>query len=111
MATIEFSGHSDDIFGWQWIEDNGAGYGGDEHDDSARGSVRTYHVDASGERMAVTGVYGRGCMWSIGIAPIDDDEPLPNWPMTWSFVGYSARLRIELPDGGASISLAYPEAT
>jgi len=90
---IKFEGHSDDTFGAYWK-------GGDvDHDDCANGTVRTIVVKAGDQRMAVTGVYGQGCMWSVGIAPIEDDEPMPDWPMTWSFSGYSTVLEVEVPDG------------
>ena len=94
-AIYTFRGHSDDTFGWDCSDGRG-----DDHDDSANHRVRTYVLGSlPGHRLAVTGVYGLGCMWAVGIAPLDDDEPLPGWPMTWSFEDYSAVLRIEAPLG------------
>jgi hypothetical protein len=58
--------------------------------------------------MAVTGVYGKGCMWSVGIAPVEDNETLPSWPMTWEFSGYSTVLTLDVPDD-ASVRLVYPD--
>lgn len=98
MRRIEFRGHSDDTFI----------FGHDSHDDAGQGTVRTVIVEAGGERMAVTGVYGMGCMWSIGIAPVDDDEPMPHWPMTWGFRGYSAVVWLTVPDD-ATVTLVHPE--
>jgi len=90
MTTLKFEGSSDDTFGCYWN-------GGDvDHDDCANLSVRTIHVKAGGQRMAVTGVYGQECMWSIGIGPIEDDEPMPDWPMRWRFEGYSSILEIDV---------------
>lgn len=39
-------------------------------------------------------------VWSIGIAPLDEDIPLPGWPMEWrlSGLGYSTELTLEVPD-------------
>lgn len=99
---ILFEGHSDDTFGAYWE-------GGDvDHDDCAEGSVRTLLVEAGGQRMAVTGVYGLGCCWSVGIAPVDDDDPMPDWLMVWGFYRYSTRLVIEVPDD-FTVRLVHPE--
>ena len=98
---VIFEGYSDDTFGAYWK-------GGDvDHDDCANLTVRTMIVKAGEHRMAVTGVYGQECMWSVGIAPIEDDEPLPPWPMEWTFEKYSAKLTIDLPDG-FEITLVQP---
>lgn len=37
-------------------------------------------------------------VWSIGIAQLDEDMPLPGWPMSWSYEAYSAKLILEAPD-------------
>ena len=100
---LTFCGYSDDTF---MCEGPGVDV---DHDDAARMTVRTIVVAAGDQRMAVTGVYGQACMWSIGIAPIDDDEPLPDWGMAWSFKGYSAVLRLTVPDD-ATVSLVQPPA-
>lgn len=102
---ITFQGYSDDTFGW--TRDDGAG---DNHDDCANGIVRTYAIESGGYRLAVTGVYGRGCMWSVGIAPIEDDDPVPPWPMRWSFDGYSTVLEIDFSDGAPTPAMTYPSA-
>jgi hypothetical protein len=102
---LEFWGRGDEYFGWQLLEDGAVAH--DDHDDCAALSVRAYHVACGGQRLAVTGVYGRGCMWSVGIGPIDDDEPMPDWEMQWRFRDYTAVLSIVLPDDTLVITLAH----
>jgi len=102
--TIIFSGYSDDTFGWEASDGRG-----DDHDDCAAFSVRTYHLNREGHRMAVTGVYGKGCNWSVGIAPIEEGDPMPPWPMKWEFDGYSTILTLTVPDGATPI-LVCPNA-
>lgn len=102
MMTLKFEGASDDTFGCYWK-------GGDvDDDDCANMSVRTMYVKAGDQRMAVTGVYGQACMWSIGIGPIEDDEPMPDWPMRWAFSHYTPILEIDVPDG-FEVTLAQPK--
>lgn len=102
MKTLKFEGYSDDTFGCYWK-------GGDvDDDDCANLSVRTIYVKAGEQRMAVTGVYGQACMWSVGIAPIEDDNAMPDWPMRWSFSGYSTVLEIDVPDK-FEVTLAQPK--
>ncbi len=107
MTTVKFEGYSDDTFGCYWKKADGRSDDVDD-DDCAQLTVRTMHVKAGDKRMAVTGVYGQECMWSVGIAPIEDDEPMPDWPMRWRFEGYSTVLEIDLPDG-FEITLAQPK--
>jgi len=40
-----------------------------------------------------------GC-WTIGICPLEEDVPLPDWPMRWELAsnGYSTKLTLEAPD-------------
>lgn len=103
-ATITFEGMSDDTFGW-----TGFGPGlGDDHDDCGALSVRSFQISHKSLALIVTGVYGAGApTWSVGIAPVDDNEPLPPWPMKWRFEGYSTILEIECPED-CEIKLACP---
>ena len=69
--------------------------------------------------------------WSVGIAPLGNDKPMPGWPMRWSFGTddyeaqlelamqalvtapcghYSTQLEIDAPDN-AVVSLVYPPDT
>jgi len=95
-VLVKFEGYSDDTFGAYWK-------GGDvDHDDYASGSIRVMRVRAGGEEMFVTGIYAPGNLaatWAIGIAPIEDYQVMPSWPMTWRFERYSAVLELELPEG------------
>lgn len=105
MKKIEFKGHSDDTFGWYPVGDEARG---EDHDDCARLLLRVYHIHAGDQRMAVTGIYGHECMWSVGIAPIEDDDVMPDWPMEWKFEGYTTVLVIDLPED-VKISLVEPK--
>jgi hypothetical protein len=103
-TTVKFEGHSDDTFGAYWK-------GGDvDHDDCANMSMRVMHVKAGEDQMLVTGIYApaSAATWVIGIAPADEDQTIPPWPMRWSFSGYSAILELDLPEG-FEITLILPK--
>jgi len=118
--TLTVRGAGDDTFQWDYPGQRGE----NDHDDCATGSVRTLHVEAVAlktcnmghehpdpaptSRMAITGVYGIRCLWSIGIAPIEDDDLLPCWPMHWRFEDYSTVLEISIP-ADATVKLVWPE--
>lgn len=89
---VTFEGYSDDTFGAYWDS------GDVDHDDAAAGTIRTLKVEAGGYRMAVTGVFNQACHWSIGIGVLEEDDPMPPWPMTWEFKSYTPALTMELPD-------------
>ena len=104
--TILFKGGSDDTFMCLDADEKCI----IDHDDCAKLSVRTFEVasESTGARVAVTGVYGLGCMWSVGIGPTEDDEPLPDWLMHWSFRDYTAVLTMTVPDD-VTVALVHPE--
>lgn len=54
---------------------------------------------AAEQRMRVTGIYapGDGCTWSVGLSPVDEDEPLPPWPVAFEARGYTAVMHIDVP--------------
>jgi len=102
-TTIKFEGYSDDTFGAYWK-------GGDvDHDDCARMTMRVIEVRAGEQRLHVSGIYGQSNVcWHVGIAPGDEDEPLPDWPMRWSAKGYTTVLEIDVPEG-FEVALVKPE--
>ena len=113
MKIIEFSGHSDDTFGFDVFDvtDNGKKcVGGDDHDDCANMTVRTYRVESqsTGTAVVVTGVYGKcpGGTWSIGISPDDEDVAIPEWAASPHFRtdGYTPVMALAVPDD-ASVKL------
>lgn len=62
----------------------------------------SYKIIDENEGLIVVGHYAPsnvGC-WSVGISPLDEDCPIPNWKMHWglSESGYSTLLSIEVPD-------------
>ena len=93
--TLKFYGASDDLFE---IE----GYVNGEPDEISPECCVLVANDHAG--LIVSAHYspgGNGC-WAIGISQRDEDEPLPDWPMTWTTGrpsrGYSVVLTIETPD-------------
>ena len=103
---VTFEGYSDDTFGAYWRT------GDVDHDDSAAGTTRVMLVKAEGGELLVTGVYAPGSVaatWAVGIAPADEDAPIPDWPMAWEFSGYTAKLILDLPED-FEITLKNPKA-
>lgn len=99
MPIYTFSGSSDDVF--QYEEQ---GCGGDEayaYDDE----IAAFKITNDHGGLIVIGSYspkatGNGC-WAVGVAPLAEDVPLPDWPMAISLAknGYSTELMIDAPDG------------
>lgn len=106
MPKFEFSGSSDDLVttavNGDWDEFSGGEF---------------TLTDGSGHGMAVYVEYcpGQGKRrlngWMVGVAPLDEDVPIPDWPMKFSLDsnGYAALLTIEAPDGIALKNLAREE--
>lgn len=93
--TLRFYGHSDDL-----MEINGTLI--DEPSlvsvYETPGTVRVANDEAG---LFVTALYqpNLACAcWMIGIAPLDDNVPLPDWPMRWSAQRYTTVLEIDVPD-------------
>lgn len=92
MKTLAFFGASDDLFE---IE----GTSGKEPDEiGVYGRPVQIEVRGGGKGLVVVGLYCTNGCWSIGIAPLDEDVPLPDWPLRWTLSGYSTRLEIDAPD-------------
>lgn len=103
MKTLQFYGSSDDNF---CVE--GGGHD-DEINNCADGSTMAYTVKHGGEGLIVTGQYAPESIpgvWTIGVAPLDEDVPLPEWVIRFSLAerGYSSMLTIEVPDGAEVLS-------
>ena len=97
---LKFWGASDDLFECE-------GTVGGEPDEvgcfDSSTTVRIKHTSGAG--LHVTGLYApdgcAGC-WMIGITQLDEDMPLPIWPMHWHAPagrGYSVMLTIDVPAG------------
>ncbi len=97
-VTLRFQGYSDDTAGCYWTATDGHRNDVD-NDDCAAGSTRVFHVFDGAAEMAVTMQYGLASCWVVGIGPLNDDVPMPPWPMRWSFERYSAILEIDVPVG------------
>jgi hypothetical protein len=99
MRTVGFQGHSDDLFCM-----DGERRGEPDEMGCFSGHASVKIVDAEGRGLIVSGGYAPnytpGASWVIGVALLDEDIPLPDWPMRWKTGdnGYSPRLEIDLPD-------------
>lgn len=95
MRTLKFYGASDDLFE---IEGGRRGEP-DEIDPSQCVKVTNDHGG-----LVVSAHYAPGvaACWAIGVSQVDEDEPLPDWPMRFRTgepaSGYSVVLEIDVPD-------------
>jgi hypothetical protein len=95
VRTLKFYGASDDLFEIK-------GTSGAEPDEiGAYDQPRTVKVANDHGGLFVTALYApnnTAACWMIGISQLDEDMPLPDWPMRWSSEGYSTVLEIDAPD-------------
>lgn len=93
MRTLKFYGCSDDLF-----EIEGTKRG--EPDEIGEGAVEVVYGDA-GVRVWAIYAHGETATWMIGIEPLDEDIPIPDWPIRMSLGGrgYSAEIAMDVPDG------------
>jgi len=97
MKKLQFYGSSDDCF---CVE--GGGHD-NEIDNCADGSTMAYTVKQGDAGLIVTAQYAPEALpgvWTIGVAPLDEDVPIPDWPMRFGLAerGYSSMLTIEVPE-------------
>jgi hypothetical protein len=110
VKLLKFSGHSDDIF--QYGEGENA-VGGDEA--YAIDEVHAFLVrDTKGEGFYVCAMYAPESIpcscWFVGIAPLDQDVPLPHWTIRYE-AGlerrYTPVLVIHAPDDVVVLPIAH----
>lgn len=93
MVTLRFSGYSDDVFGeYKEVKE--------EIDNCASGKPIQCRISSSEGELLVAGQYDQnknGC-WSISLSQVEEDVPIPNWPVRFSSEGYTAVLEIDVPD-------------
>lgn len=101
MRTLKFYGCSDDL-----IEIEGTT--GNEPDETTGdpGIFKVSWTNAIGE---AEGLYVQvqyspenvGVCWMVGVMPLDEDIPFPDWKMDWRTYsnGYSTELELSVPDG------------
>ncbi|MBL5919736.1 hypothetical protein I7V28_01120 [Lelliottia amnigena] len=67
-----------------------------------------YHLKSAEGELQVVGYYLDSGLWNIGVSQVDENAPLPAWPVTYSMRehGYSVQLTITVPD---DTSLVLPE--
>lgn len=103
--VLKFYGASDDLFE---IEGTTKGEPEEIGCYDRPGAVKVY--DRQGNGLIVTGLYIDPGVWSIGIAPMEENQPLPGWPHSYgpSARGYSALLTIDAPDDAIVVEVAQP---
>lgn len=93
--TLKFYGVSDDLFE---VEGHRKG----EPDEISPSQCVKVANDHGGLVVSAHYAPGNAGCWAIGISQLDEDEPLPDWPMTFTTGkpsrGYSVVLNIEVPD-------------
>lgn len=93
MQTAVFYGHSDDLIEVEGVK------GADEFGAYQSGDSRYHGSFNLGGHMRIHAIYD-GC-WSFAVAQVDEDIPLPDWPvrvMQSTDTPYSTRLEIDVPD-------------
>src|SRR5687768_10910779 len=94
MQTAIFYGASDDLIEIEGVK------GGDEF--GGNWDSRFDGVFNLGGKMRVYAIYGAGSgCWFFGVGQVDEEIPLPDWPIRISQspdVAYSTRLEIDVPD-------------
>jgi hypothetical protein len=100
MRTLVFQGHSDDLFCME-----GERRGEPDEMGCFGGAAAARIATAEGVGLIVVGTYSMARLprtggWIIGLSQLDEDVPLPDWPMRWRTAenGYSPRLEIDVPD-------------
>ena len=95
MVEIKFYGASDDLFKCRASN----GYGEEIRCYDSHGVYWLKHAEG---HLLVIGYYAPGCKaatWMVGVAPVAEGIPAPNWPMRFETEHeYSACLIIEAPD-------------
>lgn len=103
--TLKFYGASDDLF-----EVEGT-IGGEPDEIGCYDETAAVKVANEHGGLFVVAHYAPknlAACWSIGLMQLDEDVPLPNWPMKWSTGGrgYSVLLEIEVPDSAVVSAVA-----
>lgn len=92
--TLSFWGASDDLFEC----DDSVGRATEEI--GCYDAPGIYRITRGDEGLFVTGHYAPGNVvgcWSVGVMQLDEDKPLPDWPITISAKGYSAVVTVAVP--------------
>lgn len=100
MRKIKFYGASDDL-----MEISGGNPGEPDEfviKDGEIGSVDIHHGDDAG--LTVIAKYMDNGTWMIGIHQLSEDIPIPEWPMEWTSLDYSAVLEIMIPEDAVLVS-------
>lgn len=97
---VRFSGHSDDCF-----EIDGA-----VSEECNEGVFRITDPNGVGVNLVATYGQSNAGMWMLGLQVAEDDDPWPQWAMTWRAAenGYSPELCMQLPVG-STITRVFPK--
>lgn len=94
MPTLTVYGASDDL-----IEADGID-GADEYNAVDGGRLEV--TGPNGQRFYIYAVNTPGAVWLVGVTQVDEDIPIPNWPMTLrqsKACRYSSELVVDCPEG------------
>ncbi|WP_267411905.1 hypothetical protein [Pantoea sp. GM_Pan_4] len=91
MKELRFYGASDDLFECE---------GAIREEIGCFNDVGKYHLKSSEGEVLVIAQYLDSGLWSIGLSPVDEGVPVPEWPCKYSIYehGYSTLLTMQVPD-------------
>lgn len=95
INEIRISGYSDDL-----VEVDG--FISDEFSPPMGKVFEADLIAPGGDGVTVTAFYLKSGTWTVGVAPLDEDRPIPDWPMSIGRspgCAYSSELTITVPDG------------
>ena len=91
MKELRFYGASDDLFECE---------GAIREEVDCYNSVGRYHLKSSEGEVFIIGQYLDSGLWSVGLSPVDEGVPVPDWACNYSIYehGYSTLLTMQVPD-------------
>ncbi len=91
MKTLKIYGASDDL-----VEMDGIA-GADEFNCYKDESLlATFVLKADNERLRIHAIYDGS--WCFALGQVEEDDPMPPWPVRRTWSGYSEHVEIDVPD-------------
>lgn len=101
MKTLKFYGASDDLFELKCSDRALA----NEICNDGDGTVMGFHLKADDGELRVCAYYVDPGVWMIGVAPVEEGQPIPSWAIRLESPGasneapeYSAVIVVDAPD-------------